>query len=114
MTKTLQHTYILFVFSFLAIIFISLAIYGGIQLYSPIPFYDMWDAYLNFYVQVNQGDIAYWWSQHNEHRIVLSRILFWIDIRFFQGRIWFLIVINYLLITITFGFFYIILNTSIL
>ncbi|MGM8227443.1 hypothetical protein ACSV5M_12725 [Cellvibrio sp. ARAG 10.3] len=80
------------------VLYIFLAIVGGILSYSPVPFWDMWDGYLDFYVKASLGDWSVWWGQHNEHRIVLSRILFWIDNYFFNGRLVFLIIFNYLLI----------------
>ncbi|MGD4365427.1 hypothetical protein QT713_22860, partial [Xanthomonas citri pv. citri] len=42
--------------------------------FSPVPFWDMWDGGLGFYVR-QMTDVSQWWAQHNEHRIVLSRIL---------------------------------------
>ena len=80
-----------------AMVFIALAITGGIRAYSPVPFWDMWDGYLGFYVKVISGDMSAWWAQHNEHRIVLARIFFWLDLALFAGQGWFLIVVNYLL-----------------
>jgi hypothetical protein len=73
----------------------SLAIVGGVRNYSPIPYWDMWDGTLGFYMQVMDGNPASWWAQHNEHRIVLARILFWIDYQLFGGRSIFLILMNY-------------------
>jgi hypothetical protein len=87
-------------FLLFAIIFVGLAISGGIRGYSPVPFWDMWDGYLNFYVKITSGDWSAWWAQHNEHRIVLARILFFIDIFIFEGRGWFLIIFNYFLLSI--------------
>ncbi|MBC7488878.1 MAG: hypothetical protein H7240_01460, partial [Glaciimonas sp.] len=80
-----------------SIIFVGLAIIGGIRAYSPIPFWDMWDGYLGFYVKVTSGDWSAWWAQHNEHRIVLARLFFWLDLAFFKGQGWFLIIVNYAL-----------------
>lgn len=83
--------------SVLAALFISLAVFGGYQAYTPVPFWDMWDGYLGFYVQVVNGEWGAWWAQHNEHRIVLSRLFFWLDLALFEGRGWFLLVVNYAL-----------------
>lgn len=80
-----------------ALMFIALAIIGGVRGYSPVPFWDMWDGYLGFYVKVMSGDMSAWWAQHNEHRIVLARCFFWLDFVLFAGRGWFLVVVNYLL-----------------
>lgn len=97
LVKLIEHR----ILSFLALIFVALAIVGGIKAYSPVPFWDMWDGYLGFYDQLSEGNWSVWWSQHNEHRIVLSRILFWIDFEIFRGQVWFLIVINYMLASTT-------------
>lgn len=87
-------------FLLVSICFVVLSIIGGIRLYSPVPYWDMWDGYLGFYVKASAGDWSAWWAQHNEHRIVISRILFWLDIRLFAGRGIFLIICNYLLLAV--------------
>jgi hypothetical protein len=80
-----------------ATVFVALAITGGIRGYSPVPHWDMWDGYLGFFTKVMSGDVSGWWAQHNEHRILLARIFFWLDLVLFAGQGWFLIVVNYLL-----------------
>ncbi|WP_353632273.1 hypothetical protein ABVN18_08530 [Pseudomonas canadensis] len=70
---------------------------GGVISFSPVPYWDMWDGFVDFYSKVQAGDYAAWWAPHNEHRIVLSRLFFWSDIRWFGGLSYSLIVINYLL-----------------
>lgn len=97
-------------FVLLAAIFILLAIIGGIRSYSPVPLWDMWNGYLGFFTELSTGDVSSWWKQHNEHRIVLARVLFWIDITFFQGAGWFLIIVNYSLIVAVCTLFYFILK----
>jgi hypothetical protein len=84
---------------FLAIttIYVALAILGSIINYSPVPYSDMWNGYLQFYTKATNDDISAWWAQHNEHRIILSRLLFWSDIKFFNGTSAFLIIVNLLL-----------------
>jgi hypothetical protein len=74
------------------------SIIGGINSYSPVPFWDMWDGYIGFNSKILHGDYGVWWEQHNEHRILLSRVLFYICFSLFNGQLWFLIVINYLLL----------------
>jgi hypothetical protein len=76
---------------------VALAILGSIINYSPVPYNDMWSGYLQFYTEATNGDVSAWWAQHNEHRIILSRILFWSDIKFFNGTSAFLIIVNLLL-----------------
>jgi hypothetical protein len=82
------------VFLLAAILFVGLAIVGIVRGYSPVPFWDMWNGYLGFYGRVSAGEWQAWWEQHNEHRIVLSRILFWIDLACFRGDGRFLLAIN--------------------
>lgn len=79
---------------------VVLAVIGGFRSFSAVPIWDMWDGYLSFYDQASSGDGSVWWKQHNEHRIVLAKILFWIDHRFFGGGVWFLLVVNYLLVAL--------------
>ena len=83
------------IFKFFALLMVLLAIFGGVRKYSPIPFGDMWEGTLNFHIKLMNGNDPVWWIQHNEHRILLSRILFWIDYKFFEGQSIFLITINY-------------------
>ena len=80
-------------------IFLGLAIMGGYEAYSPVPMGDMWNGTLGFYVNASHGNWSAWWAQHNEHRILLSRILFWMEEAWFSGTGLFLLVTNYLLVT---------------
>jgi len=80
---------------------VFLAICGGVINYSPIPQWDMWNGTLDFYIRAQSGDLSAWWYQHNEHRIFLARLLFYIDNYFFGGKNIFLIVVNYLLVSIS-------------
>jgi hypothetical protein len=90
----------------LATIIIGLSIAGGTISKSLIPYWDMLNGYLNFFLKVSDGQNNLWWSLHNEHRIVLSRVLFWIDLNLFKGHNYFLIIVNYLLIFAGGLFFY--------
>jgi hypothetical protein len=89
-----------------ALFYVLLSIIGGFQNYSPVPFWDSWGGYLNFFVKISDGDYFKWLSQHNEHRIVLSRILFWADIALFAGSGLFLIIMNYVLAFLAFVIFF--------
>lgn len=91
-----------------AIIFIMLAVYGTYLRFSPVPYWDMWDGYLGFFLNFDKTNwISCLWQQHNEHRIVLSRILFLADFIFFGGYSVFLIIVNHLLtLAITIFFVY--------
>ncbi|MBT2768130.1 hypothetical protein J7J08_10825 [Stenotrophomonas sp. ISL-67] len=86
----------------LAAIYAMFGIIAGAHAHSPVPFWDMWDGALGFYMH-QQTDPSAWWAQHNEHRIVLGRILFFTDLRFFGGSAVFLVAVNYILAAATFG-----------
>ena len=92
--------YLKWFFVLTAILSSSFLIVGMFKGYSPVPHWDMWDGYLDFYVKLSDGDMWQWLSQHNEHRIFFSRILFWVDIHFFNGSIWFLLLANFSLLIV--------------
>lgn len=81
------------------IVFLALAVVGGFRSYSPVPFADMLNGHHAFYADILDGQFSAWWAQHNEHRIVLTRLLFWVDHKLFDGTAAFLIVVNYILMT---------------
>ncbi|VXC06076.1 conserved membrane hypothetical protein [Pseudomonas sp. 8AS] len=87
-------------FFIFAAVFVGFAISGGYHGYSPVPFMDEWGGSLDFYIRSSSGDPAIWWAQHNEHRVVLSRLLFWMDFAWFGGSVWLLLAINYLLVAL--------------
>lgn len=78
-----------------------LAVVGGWKNYTAIPFWDMWDGTVEFLLKVHSDDYSVWWAQHNEHRIVLARIIFWLDSIFFGDASVFCVVVNYLLFALT-------------
>lgn len=86
----------------LALVFAVLGIIAGARAHSPVPFWDMWDGSLGFYMH-QQVDASAWWAQHNEHRIVLARALFFLDLKYFGGQAVFLLIVNYLLAAVMFG-----------
>jgi hypothetical protein len=69
----------------LAIVIVATSIYGGFHYFSPIPFWDQWNGYIGFYHAIVNGDYKFFWSQHMDHRIVIPRILFFLDIYVFGG-----------------------------
>lgn len=81
-----------------AVVMVILSIIGGVREYSPVPFWDIWDGTIDFFIRLQKGDVAAWWGFHNEHRIILSRLLFWIDFKWFDGLGWFLVAMNYVLV----------------
>ncbi|MEX3954895.1 hypothetical protein [Trinickia sp. EG282A] len=61
-------------------------LYGVHRFYSPVPWWDEWDGYVGFYMAATNGmGFHAWWWPHMEHRIVTSRLLFWLDLRYFGG-----------------------------
>lgn len=110
MFKNYKNDFIFHLFLITAVAFFGLAIFGGIQNYSPVPYWDMWDGYINFFVKVSEGDWSVWWAQHNEHRILLARLLFWLDIKWFGGTSLFLIVVNYIFLGLICSIFYVFLK----
>jgi hypothetical protein len=62
------------------------------RVYNPIPYWDDWQGYINFYQQAKSGNFD-WWSQYGEHRLVLSRALSWIDLNYLNGSRWPIIVV---------------------
>jgi hypothetical protein len=82
-----------------AAIFLVLLIVGTVRWYVEVPYWDMWEGYLLYYI--NAQRLSFWtqlFSQANEHRIALSHLLFWLDIHFFGGRSLFLIPANVILL----------------
>jgi hypothetical protein len=77
--------------------FVLLAMVGAARFHSRVPFLDMWPGYIQFYLRVLDGDVAAWLAMHHEHRIVLSRLLFWVDLAWLQGSMWFLVAANFLI-----------------
>ncbi|WP_417381388.1 hypothetical protein [Gimesia sp.] len=60
-------------------------LWGIYSNYSPVPFWDMWDGGINFYLHVLDQDHSVWLAQHLEHRILIPKMLFWLDMKFFNG-----------------------------
>ena len=75
---------------------IGLALIGGAIGYSPVPYWDMWGGTLHFVQRFDEDPVRHLFAQHNEHRIVLSRLLFLIDYHLFGGTSLFLVICNYL------------------
>lgn len=84
---------------------IGLSLIGGVIGYSPIPYWDMWGATLQFVQRFDADPFRLLFSQHNEHRIVLSRFLFLVDYHVFDGTSAFLVVCNYLFALAIWGVF---------
>lgn len=70
----------------LAVFYAVTALLAMRAAYSPVPFWDMWHGYIGFFLSWQDGNASTWWHAHNEHRIVLARLLFWLDLQFFHGN----------------------------
>ncbi|MCA0202569.1 MAG: hypothetical protein LCH56_17375 [Proteobacteria bacterium] len=80
-----------------ALFFAGSTAVGMVRFYSPVPFWDMWGTYLYAYMAYLDGTWRNLFAQTNEHKVWLSNILFFLDIRFFGGRSLLLIPVNFLL-----------------
>ncbi len=85
--------------SLITIFSVLITIFGVFSNFSSIPYWDMWDGYLNFYLKIQNGQYYEWFALHNEHRIFLSRILFFIDIKIFNNQSYFLVLCNLLFLS---------------
>jgi hypothetical protein len=97
MLSSQKSAYLNFYLAAVSLLVFLTTLWGVYTHFSPVPFWDMWDGYLRFYLQILDHDHSAWLQQHNEHRIFMSRILFWIDIRFFRGTGAFLLCVNLLI-----------------
>lgn len=85
----------LFIFT---VTYVLLAIIGAYNNYSFVPLNDSWSELVNFFIRFQEEGVVAFWNQTNEHRIVLSRALFLIDLNYFNGNFIFLILLNYLFV----------------
>jgi len=58
---------------------------GVVLNYSPVPFWDQWDGTVYWYMRAEKNFWPEFWSLHNEHRLLFSRLIFWADMRWFGG-----------------------------
>lgn len=79
---------------------VVLSIIGGIRSYTPVPTWDMWGPFLSAYKISEAGGLNDIFSLHNEHRIIIARLFFWVDMYLFNGNTIFLITLNYILAAI--------------
>jgi hypothetical protein len=74
--------------------FLALACLGIFNNYTPVPFWDMWERVVFFGSRVADNDLSAFLEPHNNHRIFLSNLLFYIDQIVFGGGYQFLFVMN--------------------
>lgn len=72
------------VFAFGAVVAVT-TIAGVVLDYSPVPFWDQWYGTVDWYMRAERDWWPSFWSLHNEHRLLFSRLIFWPDMRWFGG-----------------------------
>lgn len=83
--------------SLIPVVFLALVVVGTYRSFSPVPYWDMWDGAIWFYFAVRDGLDGQFMAQHNEHRIVFSKLLFWVDLHFLDARSYLLVPANVVL-----------------
>ncbi len=86
----------LFGFMLISLGFIVIGTIGAFANYTGLPFWDSWGP-TGISIANETGWLSTFWSQHNEHRPVITKMLYWSTETFFNGQLWVLIVINLLL-----------------
>ena len=85
--------FVIAIFMF-SLFYLMTTIIGTYKNYSAVPFWDMWNGYLGFYFRAKNEGWAVWWELHNEHRLVLAKAFFWIDLEYFKGSMVLLFTLN--------------------
>lgn len=92
----------------LAIVAVALAVYictttfrGVLNNFSSIPTQDQWDGVIGFDQQIRQGDWKAFWDLHVNHRLVIPRLIFLVDIKWFGGFSIFTTVVSLLFAALT-------------
>ncbi|MQT11315.1 hypothetical protein [Segnochrobactrum spirostomi] len=85
-------------FAACAVAIVVLLAVGLWRSYVPVPLFDTWDGAFGFYFRAADGDWSAWFGQHNEHRLILSRLFFWLDIAVFRGSVAALVALNVVLL----------------
>jgi len=76
------------------VVFLVMLLMGINYSYSGVPFWDEWNGSLEFISKFNFENLNSIFAQHNEHRIVLFRLIALFDYYVINGQIWFLVAIN--------------------
>jgi hypothetical protein len=74
----------LLVFAFGMLVAVT-TISGVVIDYSPVPFWDQWYGTVDWYMRAERDWWPSFWSLHNEHRLLFSRLIFWPDMHWFGG-----------------------------
>jgi len=83
-----------------AITYVLLLIFGVKNNYSGVPFWDEWNGRIKFVLDFNQSTFGSIFSLHNEHRIVLYRIISLMVFYLGSDQIWIFICINLLILSL--------------
>jgi len=100
--KKINMKYLLLLFP---VLFLFLSIQYAVFNYSPVPFWDTWDGYMYDAIKTTNGDWKEFFSSHNEHRIVISRLLFFLNYYLLEGQFSVLVAINILMMAVSFLIF---------
>ena len=103
--KTETKLFELCIFGLFVLWMVGSAIVGTVNQYTHLPVWDVWDGAVNFFLKTMQGDWQVWWAQHNEHRIVVGKFFFWLDLKLFGGVGISLFVVTYLAVGVLAFFF---------
>lgn len=57
-----------------------------VRAYMPCPFWDEWVILRDIANGATPQNLQWLWSQHNEHRLAMTRLLIWFDVFAFKGR----------------------------
>lgn len=80
-----------------AVFFMATTLIGATRWIHPVPFWDMWDGYLAFWFELQDGNSSLWLQFSNEHNLLLLKAIFWLDLTLFSGSQTFLVGVNMLL-----------------
>lgn len=61
------------------------SITGVVLNYSPVPWWDQWYGTVDWFIKSENNWWSSFWSLHNEHRLLFSRLIFWPDMKWFGG-----------------------------
>lgn len=82
---------------------VATTIWGIVRWWSPLPWWDTWDGILASWYRFQDGDFSALWAQHNEHRIVLGRLVSWLDLLAFDGAAWSVMAISLVALALSTG-----------
>lgn len=74
--------------------FLAMLQIGVKNAYSGVPFWDEWNGSLEFISNFGPENLDSIFVQHNEHRIILFRLIALFNYHVLNGQIWFLVAVN--------------------